>query len=238
MNRRIWLLNLVLAGAAAYGGVQLRKEWQAGKDRDTAQLNRTVKPPAPPAFTPLPPDPPVLAASYAPVAQKFLFDRERNPNVVLDVKPEPPPPPMPALPIYHGMMQVGVRPVAFLSLTNEGAHQAVHPGEPIGPFKMAAISSDEITFEWNGQTVRKRLDELPRPTAVTAAAPVADNRTPPAAPTPPPPVATGPGAVTPFGKRDCALNDGHNEGDVVDGYKKVVYISPFGKNCAYEPVGK
>ena len=241
MNKKLWLLNLLLAGAAAYGGVQLRKEWHAAKDREVATLGKKVKPGATPPWTPLPAEQPVLATSYAPVAQKFLFDRERNPNVVVEVKPAPPPPPMPALPVYRGMMDVGSRgPVAFLSVTSDGAQQAIHPGEPIGPFKLLAVNADEITFEWNGQKVTKRVDELPRSAAPAPETQVAERG--PAAPVaapPPAPLPTGPGAATPFGgERTCAMNDGHNEGDVVDGFRKVVFTTPFGKNCTYQPASK
>ncbi len=241
MNRKLWLLNLLLAGAAAYGGVELRKEWRASKAREAQTLSKKVKPAPAPAWTPLPSEQPVLAASYAPVAQKFLFDRERNPNVVIEVKPAPPPPPMPALPVYRGMMELGSRgPVAFLSVTPEGAQQAIHPGDPIGAFKLVAVTSNEITFEWNGQKVTKRVDELPRGAAAPPEAQVAERgpAAPAAAAPPPPPAPKGPGAVAPDGRRDCAMNDGHNEGDVVDGYRKVVYTTPFGKNCAYEAVPK
>jgi len=243
VNKKLWALNLLLAAAAAYGGVQLRKEWRAAKDREAAELSKKLKTPPTPIFRPLPADQPVLAANYAPVAQKFLFDRERNPNVVVEVKAPPPPPPMPALPIYRGMMQIGSRgPVAFLSLTPDGAHQAIHPGEPIGPFKLVAVNAEEITFEWNGEKVTKRVDELPRSTAPPPEAQAAaDTRGQAAVPAAPPaaPPPTGPGAVTPFGgERTCSMTDGHNEGDVVDGYKKVVFTTPFGKNCTYQPVSK
>jgi hypothetical protein len=242
LNKKLWLLNLLLAGAAAYGGVQLRKEWHAAKDREAATLGKKVKPPATRELQPLPAEQPVLATSYAPVAQKFLFDRERNPNVVVEVKAPPPPPPMPALPVFRGMLELPSRaPVAFLSVTPDGAQQGVHPGEPIGPFKLVAVNSEEITFEWNGQKVTKRVDELPRGTAPPPEAQAADRgpAAPAAAAPPPAPPPTGPGAATPFGgERTCAMNDGHNEGDVVDGYKKVVFTTPFGKNCTYQPVSK
>jgi hypothetical protein len=239
LNKKLWLLNLLLAGAAAYGGVQLRKEWHSAKDREKTKLGRPVDPGPTPVWRPLPAEQPVLAASYGPVAQKFLFDRERNPNVVVEVKAPPPPPPMPALPIFRGMMELPSRPpVAFLSVTAEGAQQAVHPGEPIGQFKLLAVNSEEITFEWNGQKVTKRVDEMPRSAAPPPEAQVASATTTatPAAPPPPPP--TGPGALTPFGTRDCSLKDGHNDGDMVDGYKKVVHHTPFGENCSYDPVSK
>ena len=32
------------------------------------------------------------------------------------------------------------------------------------------------------------------------------------------------------------LNDGVAEGAVMDGYKKVIYTSPFGKSCGWERV--
>src|SRR5262249_47915147 len=198
LNKKLWLLNLLLAGAAAYGAVQLRKEWHAGKDRE-ASVPQPGETRGTTGWTPLPAGQPGLAGTYAPVAQKFLFDRERNPNVVIEVKPEPPPPPMPALPVYHGMMQIGSRgPVAFLSMTAEGAHQSVHPGDPIGPFKLVAVSSAEFGFDGNGQRVTKGVDGWPRGMPPPAEAPPAAVAGAPA-PVPPPPVATGPGVATPFG---------------------------------------
>ena len=46
----------------------------------------------------------------------------------------------------------------------------------------------------------------------------------------------GPGQETPYGIRACNINDGLAEGTVMDGYRKVIYSSPFGKSCGWERV--
>jgi hypothetical protein len=44
----------------------------------------------------------------------------------------------------------------------------------------------------------------------------------------------GPGDQTAYGIRVCNMNDGHPEGAIVDGYRKVIYTSPFGRSCGWE----
>jgi hypothetical protein len=53
---------------------------------------------------------------------------------------------------------------------------------------------------------------------------------------PPEPVKAGPGVETPYGIRVCSMQDGLSEGTVMEGYKKVIYSSPFGKSCGWEKV--
>ena len=182
-----------------------------------------------------------MAVGYNNVAQKLLFDPSRNPDVVLEPPPPPPPPkPVPPLPVYHGTMNIdGV--TAILSEKAESAQVEVRPGETIGLFKLVAIGSNELTFEWEGKIIRKTLGELadkgapePAQTAARATAPVA------AAPTPAPAAqeARGPSpTVSMYGTRDCQANDSYPAGAVVDGYRKVVVQSLFGKSCRWDPVG-
>ena len=144
MKRKLLLLDLVLGAASAYAAWQFHIEWQAAKAREAALLNR--KPPAAPAqpFTPLPPAPPVTAASYADVAQNMLFDKSRNATVAVETPPLPPPKPMPALPVYHGMMNLGDGQVAVMSVTAASAQEEIRPGEVIGQFKLVDVNTEEI----------------------------------------------------------------------------------------------
>ena len=48
---------------------------------------------------------PVLATRYAEIAEKMLFAKDRNPTVVVEVKPEAPKP-MPKLPALYGVMNL------------------------------------------------------------------------------------------------------------------------------------
>ncbi len=161
MSRKLLVLDAVLAAAVMYAGVQLRQEWKAARAREAAELRRPLPAVKPPAYSPLPPEPPVMAAGYANIAEKMLFDKSRNPTVVIEEPPPPPKPPMPPLPVYHGMMNIGPDgPMAILSVNANSAHQAVHPGERIGQFKLLDVNSVEMTLEWEGEVVRKRVDEL------------------------------------------------------------------------------
>jgi hypothetical protein len=234
-------MNVVLVASLAYAGWHLRQAWLAAKAREAAELNRKIKPGPTPPFTPLPAPGAVTPAGYANIAQEMLFDRSRNPNVVVDLPPPPPPPPpkpMPPLPVYHGQMNLGDGSIAILSLTANTPHQAIHPGEEIGQFKLVDVNTDEITFEWDGKPVRKKVDELidrrvQQDVVVTArteqlAAPEA-----PAAKTP-----LGPGEDTGRGPRICQPNDSMPAGAVVDGYRKVIAPTPFGESCRWDPVGR
>jgi hypothetical protein len=241
LNRKLLLLDVLLAAVVVYAGFRLKAEWRSAKVREAATLHRPARTPRPQEFTPLPTEPPVLAGGYANIAQKMLFDKSRDPNVVIEVAPPPPKPPMPPLPVFHGVMNLGEGPIAILSVNKDAAHQGVRPGETIGQFKLIDVNSEEMTLEWQGEVVRRSVNELSARAALPAEAPARTDNTPAAAPapaTPPPPVKTGPGEVTQFGFKTCQVNDGHPEGAVLDGYKKVMHQTPFGQSCTYEPLGK
>lgn len=238
MNRKLLILDVALAAAVVWAGFQFRDQWRASRARQSATLNRKIAPGPPPQFTPLPAAPGVLASGYADIADKMLFDRSRNATVVVEVPPPPPPKPMPPLPIYHGMMNLGDGPVAVMSVNASAPHQEVHPGDPIGPFKLVDVNSEEITLEWDGKTIHKQADEMSDHAAREAPQPT-QAQTAPAAPAPP--VAStpqGPGEDTGRGFRICQPNDSNPTGTVVDGYLKTSATTLFGRQCRWEPVGK
>jgi hypothetical protein len=242
LNRKIVVLNVVLAAVVVFAGLQLRNQWRAAKSREAATLHAApVKAAAVPPYTPLPAGEAVLSAGYNAIAQKDLFDASRNPNVEIPAPPPPPPPPpMPALPHYYGQMNLdGV--TAILSEAANSPQKSVKPGETIGQFKLVDVSIQEIVFEWNGQPVRKRLDELMDRNSQSSKAPVVSASTPPTTPPPPPPAIktqTGPGELAPQGYKVCNPNDSTPDGAVVDGFRKVSYSTPFGSACRWDPIGK
>jgi hypothetical protein len=243
VNRKLWLLNFALLALAVAAGSQLRGRWLADHARSKAKLRVPLAKVAAPPFTPAPEPPAVLPANYINVAQKDLFDPSRNPDVPVEAPPPPPPPPpMPPLPVYHGAMNIGDGPVAIMSVTASGKHEAIKPGEMIGPFKLVDLTRTDLTLEWNGQTVRKELWELQNRTlpAEVAAAQHSDN--PGLKPPAPKPAARqeskGPGDITNFGTRICQPGDTDAVGTVKDGFKKVSIATPFGNACSWDPVGK
>ncbi|HEY2015271.1 MAG TPA: hypothetical protein VGH38_17295 [Bryobacteraceae bacterium] len=239
MNRKLWILNVVLVAIAVFAGFQLRKEWRAAKAREAATLKVPLRTLPVSKYDPLPAAAPVTPSGYADIAQKMLFDKSRNPTVVVELPPEPPPKPVPPLPVYHGLMNIGGM-MAILSVSKDSPHQAIHLGEPIGQFKLLDVNSEEMTLEWEGQTIRKKLDELAAPPAPPEPAAAARYEAPAAAAPapPPPPVKSGPGEATQFGFKVCAVNDGNAEGTVIEGYKKIMHATPFGQSCTRDPEGK
>ena len=89
MNRKLILLNVLLAGLLVWAGIQWRNQYLAAKARELKMRNAKVNPTQPIPLPAIPPQPPVLATSYDNVAQKLLLHPSRNPNIVVD----PPTPP-------------------------------------------------------------------------------------------------------------------------------------------------
>ena len=242
MNRRLMVLNVALAGAVVYAGMEGRRQWVAANERK-AQILRTQVPPAPaPPFTRQPEVSPVLASGYANIAQRFLLDPSRNPDVPVEPKPlPPPPPPRPPLPFFHGMMNIGDGPEISMSQTSGSVHKWLHAGEAIGEFKLVAFDADNIELEWNGERIVKPLVELSGHTGGTgqvAEAPPENDQPPTRVIPPPAPV--GPGAENVAGERACQSNDTMPVGTVVNGVIKTIVRNPlFGsENCIWKPVGR
>jgi hypothetical protein len=248
MNRKIVVLNLALLALATTLVWQLRARWLSVREHKQSVLSQTPRPQTAPA--PLPPPPPKAAspAEYIEVAQKTLFARDRNPNVIVEPPPPPPAPPppkpMPALPSYYGQMALG-KPIVVLSLKGD-EQKSYHEGDDVGPFKLISFDRESITFEWEGQTVERKLTELKpkeappaQPAAAAAAAPASS--APVIKPIGEPSSSsdtTDPkvGADMAGGFRGCVPNDSSPAGTVVNGYRKVISRSLMGSTCYWEQV--
>jgi hypothetical protein len=243
MSRKLVALDLVLVALLAWAGFGLRQMSRSAKAREAVELSRkTAAAPVPP-FTPLPNPAAVVPAKYKTIADKFLLDKSRNPDVPVEPPPAPPPePPMPALPAYHGLMNLGDGPTAFLSVTPASPYEMIHPGESIGQFKLLSVNEKEIELEWHGKKVHKLADELTDnsqssgsqqqaasdPRAAAVAAPPQPQE---------PPREKGPGEQNQFGTASCQANDSTPVGTVRDGMRKIERVTPFGRICLWEPVG-
>lgn len=171
MNRRIVLLNLALVGLAGLLVWMLRAHWLEAQARERAMLQRKV----PPKPVLAPPAPPAVKASapadYIDVASKMLFSKDRNPTVVVEAPKPAPEPVMPALPNYHGQMAID-EPVILLSAGN-GAQRSYHAGDHLGDFTLVSFDEDNITFDWKGKTVERKLEALRPKQTVAQASPAA-----------------------------------------------------------------
>ncbi|RPI16663.1 MAG: hypothetical protein EHM65_03485 [Acidobacteriales bacterium] len=236
MKRKLLLLNLALLVLVAAAGWQLRLKWIAGKAQERRVLQPVSKPPVPStAGLPQAP-PPANAGGYAEVAQKVLFSKDRNPNVVVEVAP---PKPVPAFPTAHGVMNLGSGPVVLLSEKAGVASRGYSIGEKVGEFMLVALEGDELLLEWDGKQFKKRLQDLkPQPGTQVAAKVAAPAATGPVAPTvsASAPVVAGPDAKVSEDLRSCVPGDTTPAGTVRDGYRKVVTQTPFGNACRWELV--
>lgn len=240
MKKRLILLDLALVALIALAGWRLRGNWLEARKRESVVLRVPQKPLPPPPYAPLARVEPLAAAAYVDVAQKMLFSPDRNPTVVVEAaKPKP----LPAFPVAHGVLNLGDGPVAILSEKTGSPHRGYHPGEKVGEFKLAGVSPQELVFEWEGQRITKRVEELRERTASetgATSAPGAESVRPAAmqatSVTVAPERPLGPGESAGGGVRACQPGDSTPPGTVVDGMRKMVSVSPFGKVCRWEPV--
>ncbi len=237
MKRKLLFANVVLVVVVAAAFLHLRREWTESRANEQSVLTRRVPPAPAPPVSPLPAAAPARAAGYNDIAQKMLVSKDRNPVVVVEPPPPPPAAKMPPLPLFHGVVNFGDGPMAIMSENAKAPHRDYQPGDEIGPFKLVALNDDELTLEWDGQTITKKFDEIlyrgqppqsaasPTPTAATPAA------------APPPPVtkaAAAPGGDLSPGMKACQPGDTSPAGTVADGMRKVIRSSPFGSRCYWE----
>lgn len=231
-------LNLALLASVALLGVEVRREWRAAKARQQALLGYRLAPVAAPPMTPLAKPAPPVAATYAAVAEKNLFSKDRNPNVILDPVTPPAQKPVPPFPAARGvMLWDGVPPTVVLSEKAGGPQHGYHPGDVIGEWKIVAVDNQYLSLEWDGKKFKKRLDELLDKTTLNVPEAPAQQATPNQ------PAQTqvlnsntaaGPGADVGAGIRACVAGDTSPSGTVVNGMKKMVTATPFGSSCHWE----
>lgn len=246
MTRRLWVLNFVLLLAVGAATWRLREDWIAARLRERALLHQTVKPLLPPPVLFTKPAEPVAAISYADIVQKMLFSKDRNPTVVIPVAPPPAPKPMPPLPLLYGVMNLVDGTTVIMSEKTGAKHRGIRLGEKVGEFTLVAVTRDDITLDWEGKEITKRLEEIidrggpasgpapsgpsdaSRPTSAAAPNPVQPQ------PPPPPKGEAAPGSDIGNGKRACNAGDTSPAGTESGGYRKKLYPTPFGDACQWE----
>jgi hypothetical protein len=245
LNRKLWLLNFVLIAAISGGAWRLRKESQEFHLRERTTLSKkTAIPPTPPA-PPAAPAPVVTATSYLDIAQKMLWSKDRNSQVVVDPpKPPEPPKPLPPLPAVHGVMNLGDGPIVMMSDKPGSRHRGIHPGDTIGEYKLVSVDSEGLVLAFESRLVKKKLQELidrgqdtGPATGGQAQGSTANMGTVANAATPPPPPAKPePGGKLTEGLSQCQPGDTSPPGTIANGMRKVVSQTPFGPACRWESV--
>jgi hypothetical protein len=244
MNRKLLILDVVLGACAIYGGFQFHSQWVAAKARQAQMPGPKLKPAPPPPMTPLPQEPAVMATGYKDIAVKTLFDPTRTPDVPVEPPPPPPPPKNPPpLPDFHGMMDLGAGPFAIMSVNGTDGSQEVHPGGMIGPFKLLSFDRREMTLEWDGRVIHKRVDENRDHVGNAAGGAVGAGGVIPGVAGPPVQEAhrseLGPGQSVNDTIKVCLPGDNTAAGTVVGGYRKDVRTTPMGsQQCMWTLVAK
>jgi hypothetical protein len=196
-----------------------------------------------PGLTPLDRVDPLSAATYAEVAIKNLFSQDRNPNVIVDPPKPVPEKPTPPFPVAHGVMLWGDFPATIvLSEKAGGPQRGYRAGESIGEWKLVDVDNSFVDLEWDGKEFKKRIDELIDRTPIAEASEPQPGggkknkaaQAAPAAKTLSSESHSGPGVDIGAGMKACYADDASPEGAVVDGMKKVVTPTPFGKACRWE----
>jgi hypothetical protein len=249
LKPKLIALNILLVVALGAIVWQARSSWQQAQMKRRDNLNVKVKPlPAPP-MTPVPKPDVVPATEYADVATKDLFSKDRNPTVVIEPPKIEAPKPMPPLPIVYGVLGLPSGTKAIMSEKAGVAGRSVHAGDIVGEFKIAALDTENVTFDWDGKQISRKIDDLidrsngPGAAGAQSAAvqPGANPNSPaPAAPAPPPnnvqQVAAGPGKDIGGGIRACVPGDTSPPGTVANGFRKSSVPTPFGPRCNWTPV--
>lgn len=220
--------------------LQYRSVWREAREREARTLHQTYTPEKAVPLPALPPVAPATATNYIDVAQKMLFAKDRNPNVIIVPVPPPAEKPMPPLPKYYGLMGFG-RPGIILGDKGVNSQKTYHPGEKVGDFTLVAFDRGNVEFEWEGKKIERRLEDLADKGAAPGGSTSNLQNVPAAAASAAPPVVSlaplGPGTAD-LGNdmRSCQPNDSNPSGTVRDGMKKVETVTPFGKSCRWEPV--
>jgi hypothetical protein len=225
---------------------QGRVKWDEAQAERQSSINVPVKRITPPPVVPEKKPDAVQAAKYADVAAKNLFSKDRNPTVVVDPPKTDPPKVMPPFPVVYGVLGLPSGVKAIMAERAGQQSKPVHTGDEVGEFKILALDLRKVTFEWNGKQLEKNLDDLADHSGA-AAAPVAASAVPagPAAPPPPANTANQQPTSAALGKetgapdapsRTCTPGDNSPVGSVVDGYKKIGAMTPFGvMGCSWVP---
>jgi len=244
MKPRLLLLNLLLLAGIVFAATVLKQKYQESKGHQEQVLKQKTAVAPPPEIPPIAKSSPVAATTYAQVAQQMLFTRDRNPNVIVEPPKPPPVKVMPPLPFAYGVMDFGSGPQVLLAEKSGAQNKLYKIGDKIGEFKVLSVSNKEISFEWDGKEIKKRLEELADKVAASnaqaepAPAPTGSREPPRASappPPPPPPAEPKPSKVEMGENRACQPGDSSPAGTIADGFKKVTKPSPFGTTCYWEP---
>ncbi|MBI4892385.1 MAG: hypothetical protein HY821_17305 [Acidobacteria bacterium] len=241
MRRNLIAINLLLAVLIGLAGYQIRNQYLEQLRRQKEFMSAPAPAAPPPVVQIPPPHSQISAANYIAVAAQLVFSKDRNPTVTIEVAPVKP---MPPLPRYYGVMNFGT-PRVILAAASGQRQKSYSAGETVGEFKLVSIAQSGLVFEWDGKTVNASYADI-----IDRSAPQQESSAPQSSSAPAPSAAktvssvtsvssadaSKPGLETGTGIKACQPGDSSPAGSVVDGYRKLVTETPFGKSCRWEKV--
>ncbi len=248
MKVKLIALNLLLLAGLGAIAWQTRVQWMAATAARQSNLNVPIRPVAPPAIAPAPRPESLVATRYADVANKNLFSKDRNAEIIVDPPKVEIPKPMPPLPIVFGVMGLPSGVKAIMAEKPGAPSTTVKAGETLGEFKIVALDTTSVTFDWTGKQITRKIDDLIDRSGGQSASggnqpamASQQQQSGPAAPPPPPaplsvnnhPTSADLGDEMSPTMRNCKAGDTSPYGSVVDGYKKTSVPFAFGPLCRW-----
>jgi hypothetical protein len=238
--------NILLGASLCAVGWQIRGQWLTAQ-AVLASLNVPIKSVAVPPVSRSAPPEPVFAARYADVVRKDLFSKDRNATRIVDPPAVEIPKPMPPLPLIFGVMGLTSGTRAIMTERVGAPNTTVRAGETIGEFRIVALDFQNITIDWNGKQLTRKIDDLiDRSGAQTAPwgghQAASQQISGSAAPLPPlpeiqainnKPTSRDMGDEITATMRACKPDDSSAAGALIDGYRKSNVITPFGPLCRW-----
>jgi hypothetical protein len=242
LKAKLILLNVLLVVALGAVAWQARNQLKRAKANRRGNLNVQLMPLPTPPLTPAPKPDAAPAMKYADVATKDLFSKDRNPTVVIEPPKVEPPKKMPPLPVVYGVLGLSSGTKAIMSEKAGAAGKPVRAGDTIGEFRIAALTPETVTFDWDSKQISRKIEDLiDRSGGAPAGGAAASGGQPGAAvavqQTSAPAIVAGPGKEVPGqASRPCVPGDPSPPGTVVNGYKKTGVYGPMGlMACSWVP---
>ncbi len=137
--------------------------------------------------------------------------------------------------------------MALITEADAPGHHEIHAGETIGAFKLVSFDRQEMTLDWEGNTIHKRLNEGGSEQPKARAGASEPNSAPGVIPGQAPKTVEqpkqqgselGPGVEMTDSVKACQAGDSSPAGAVNGGYRKEVNVSPMGSQCIWRAIGK
>ena len=175
MRSRLRWLDLAVLALLGWGGWAALLDYREAADRygifETSPAGI-----APASSADMPRTAPAQAEAYRAIADRMLFSADRT-AAVRAVAREAGGSTADALPILHGIADLGDGPSALLAERPGMRAQWVRPGEAVGPYLLESIGRDSLVLSRNGRRIETTAAELRNPASRAARTPRVGSRT-------------------------------------------------------------